>query len=563
MSPKLSVARQDEVREPSASMRLETFGKYRLISPLTLGGMAELFIALQEGVEGFSKVVALKRTLPHLASSEDFVSMFLNEARIASRLDHPNIVHIYDLGQVGSHFFMAMEYLPGEDLARVAKAARQAESAIDPDIIAAIVQAAAHGLHYAHEMTDDDGKLIGLVHRDINPSNLIVTYHGNVKVVDFGIAKATASSSETQAGVIKGKLAYLAPEQVAGKPADRRCDVFCLGIVMWELLTNKRLFARENDVATLSAVIAAEVPTLSSIRQGIHPQLEGVVSKALAKDPELRYQTAGDLFDALEEYFATRTLRPSSKVIGQWLIGLFGQERADAKLKIAKGTGLRTALSVLGDLPKSPGGSYSGVHATDAVAAHGGVDVEMMEEGEEEEVPLKRRAMMIGGLLVFAVAVMAGVVALTNDKESKDAAPKGGEVSYSMSISSEPSGAFIFVNGELTGRQSPTTLNGLTQGGELRIRLEKSGYAPMRDTVVVRDPVTEKKYVLRKAMGRLHLNDIPLGAEVLINGQGTNGSKMIDLPAGEHQIQLRVNGQVTYSRSLEVKSGEQVHSFAR
>ena len=326
----------------------EPFGKYRLIGTLTTGGMAELFLALQGGMEGFSKVVALKRILPHMAASPEFVTMFLDEARLAAHLDHPNIVHIYDLGEIDGRYYMAMEYLPGEDLLRVIDLAKKYNRPIAPEIAASIIASAADGLHFAHELTDSIGVPVKLVHRDISPSNIMLTYYGNVKVLDFGIAKATTNLATTRAGVFKGKLAYVAPEQLpgtAGWEIDRRCDVYCLGIVLWELLAGERLFARDSDIATMMAIYKGEIPSLGSLRPEIDAELEEITLKALARNPDGRFKTAAEFRDELDRYLTARAMRPSTKQLAHWLEGLFGEKRANAKKSIAQGVNLHASIS--------------------------------------------------------------------------------------------------------------------------------------------------------------------------------------------------------------------------
>ena len=278
-----------DVTAQSAALRLdglEVFGNYRIIGALAKGGMAELSLAVQVGVEGFTRVVALKRVLPSNAASSPFVQMFLDEARLAARLDHPQIVRIYELGVEKGSYFMAMEYLPGEDLQHIGSLATASGMLIDPDVAAFIVQRAAEGLHFAHELTDPEGKPLQLVHRDVNPSNILVTYQGHVKVVDFGIAKAATNTFETEVGMIKGKMGYLAPEQfMDGMVIDRRCDVFGLGIVLWELLSGQTLFRRESSGATLMAVREGIVPSLRQLRPELDPQLEAIVVKGLPGQP--------------------------------------------------------------------------------------------------------------------------------------------------------------------------------------------------------------------------------------------------------------------------------------
>jgi serine/threonine protein kinase len=264
--------------------------------------------------------------------------MFLNEARLAAKLDHPNIVRVYELGEVDGNYFISMEYLPAEDLTKIVNESRKKKQWIPPSIAAAVVQATADALQSAHDLTDDTGKPLGLVHRDVSLSNVMVTYHGLPKLADFGIAKATALPGRgTRAGTFKGKFAYAAPEQVTGKPVDSRTDVFALGIVLWELLTIRRLFKRENDAATIRAVEEAEVPPIRSIRPNVPRELEAIALKALAKKPKDRFQTAAEMSDALEEVLRQEGVSSSTKHLAKWLTALFGDQIANIKKSVAQG----------------------------------------------------------------------------------------------------------------------------------------------------------------------------------------------------------------------------------
>jgi eukaryotic-like serine/threonine-protein kinase len=325
------------------------FGKYRLLGILASGGMARLYLAVMTGIDGFSRVVALKQVLPHLAESREFINMFLNEARLAAKLDHPNIVRIYELGEIDGQYFISMEYLPGEDLTKIVNKSRKKKQWIPVNVAAAIVQATADALQCAHDLGDETGKPLGLVHRDVSLSNVIVTYHGLPKLADFGIAKATAIPSvATRAGTFKGKFAYSAPEQVTAKEVDARTDVFALGIVLWELLTIRRLFKRESDAATIRAVEEAEVPAVSSIRSDVPKEIDRITLKALAKKPKDRFQSANEMSDALEEVLVKLGSQSPAKLLSKWLASLFGEETANTKKSVAQG---RLDLNGDPDLP--------------------------------------------------------------------------------------------------------------------------------------------------------------------------------------------------------------------
>jgi serine/threonine-protein kinase len=281
-------------------------GKYRLLRLLATGGMAEVYLARQAGAAGFQKQVCLKRILPHLARDKHFVEMFLNEARVASQLDHPNIVSIFDLGESNGNYFIAMEFIDGPSLRAVALRAAELNELLPVAEVLRIVSQAAGGLHYAHELPGADGRPLGLVHRDVSPDNLLVHRNGTVKIVDFGIAKAAGSTSNTSTGTLKGKVAYMAPEQLRGEAVDRRADVFSLGVVLYELLAGHRPWEAPTEVALIARMLGDEPQPLTEIREDATPSLWSVVERALAKDPGQRHQTCQELQADLEQSLIAR-----------------------------------------------------------------------------------------------------------------------------------------------------------------------------------------------------------------------------------------------------------------
>jgi serine/threonine protein kinase len=247
-------------------------GKYEILRHIATGGMAEIFLARATGIEGFEKLVVIKRILPHLAVEPEITKMFLDEARIAATLHHSNIVQVFDIGAVDGQYFLAMEFLEGEDVSRIRRATRVARVALPLDHALNIVINACAGLHYAHERPGLDGKPLNIVHRDVSPQNVLVTYEGEVKLVDFGIAKAsTRASAATRVGTLKGKIRYMSPEQARSEPLDRRSDVFSTAIVLWELTTGRRLFHGRAEFDVLKAIIETDAPLPSSIVPGYPP----------------------------------------------------------------------------------------------------------------------------------------------------------------------------------------------------------------------------------------------------------------------------------------------------
>jgi serine/threonine protein kinase len=269
------------------------FGRYTIVRHLATGGMAEVYLARSPAVAGFEKRVVIKRMIPKLANDREFLDMFLDEARIAVTLQHPNLVEVFEVGQVDGTYFMVMEYLDGRDLRSIRR-----WFPLEQSLIVTIGLCA--GLHYAHERTDGDGRPLQIVHRDVSPQNVIVSWEGEVKLLDFGVASATLRIGETRGGMIKGKLAYMSPEQCRGETLDRRSDIFSVGIMLWEMTVHARLFESGSDYDVLKKIVEGRIPRPTEIDPAYPPGLERVVMRALEKDPERRYQTAYELRMDLE-----------------------------------------------------------------------------------------------------------------------------------------------------------------------------------------------------------------------------------------------------------------------
>jgi len=285
-------------------------GRYRLIGLLATGGMAEIYLALSGELSGFRTVVVVKRILPHLSENAQFIDMFFDEARIVARLDHPNIARVIEVGHDGDEYFLVMEVVQGKPLSAVLRGAARQGRPLTQALCGHLVAQAANALAYAHDLTDADGNSLGLVHRDVSPQNILVSFEGVVKVIDFGVARAMGRVTETIPGGLKGKIQYMSPEQVVGRPVDRRSDVFALGVVLWEALCGRRLFRRDTEMDTLSAIVEDPIPAPSSITR-VSPRLERIVMQALEKDPDKRFQNAADMALALERHaFASEGFSP-------------------------------------------------------------------------------------------------------------------------------------------------------------------------------------------------------------------------------------------------------------
>ncbi|AWV90322.1 serine/threonine-protein kinase [Bradymonas sediminis] len=278
------------------------FGKYCLLERVSVGGMAEIFRAKPFNAPESQKHLALKRILPHLAEDDEFVQMFIDEATLTVQLVHPNIVRTYELGRFHNAPYILMEFISGKELLELQRVLRRQKDIMGVAMACYIAREIALGMDYVHAMTDENGDPLNIIHRDISPQNVLVTYGGNVKIIDFGIAKGTFQETRTQVGVLKGKFGYMSPDQVRGQDLDHRSDIFSIGTLLWELLTNRRLFRGENDFETLQMLRDPDVPAPSEYNDAIPPQVDQIVAKILAPDREQRYQTGGEVAAAIGEF---------------------------------------------------------------------------------------------------------------------------------------------------------------------------------------------------------------------------------------------------------------------
>jgi len=286
--------------------------------------MAELQLARADGPQGFEKLVALKLVLPHLEEESQFIAMFLDEARLAARLDHPNVAHVLALEELGGRHAIVMEYVHGRDLRAVLTAAARRDG-LPLACALSILRDACAGLHHAHELRGADGRPLGLVHRDVSPQNFVIRYDGVTKLVDFGVAKASTHAAVTRTGVLKGKLGYMSPEQCLGRPIDRRSDVFSLGVVAYEATTCLRLFHADNEAAVINRIVEGRFDRPCDVVPDYPPALEAVVLRALQCDPADRFATAQEMLHALDDVIATLGLRANAEVVADEMTALFGE----------------------------------------------------------------------------------------------------------------------------------------------------------------------------------------------------------------------------------------------
>lgn len=319
----------------SLMSNIEQFGKFILLEKLAAGGMAEVYLAKSNGANGVNKFVAVKRILPQFSKNDDFVSMFKEEAKVAINLNHSNVVSIYEFGIEKSQFYLVMEFVEGRNLRQVINEIKKINKSFSIEQAVFMIKESAAGLDHAHRCVDSQtGKPLNITHRDMSPQNIMISFEGEVKVIDFGIAKAETDAEATRAGTLKGKFAYMSPEQSEGLPVDPRTDVFALGIILWELLSNDRLFTGSNEAAILRKVRECQIPAIRKINPLVHPELERIVMKALSKDKNVRYQTAANMHKDLNRFLNTQFPDFSVEDFSSFVRDIFKQSYTEGKEKL-------------------------------------------------------------------------------------------------------------------------------------------------------------------------------------------------------------------------------------
>ncbi|MBU1239307.1 serine/threonine protein kinase, partial [Myxococcota bacterium] len=318
------------------------FGKYILLDRIAIGGMAEIFRAKATGAASFEKILAIKRIHPNMSDDKDFIKMFIDEAKIVGQLAHQNIAQIFELGRIEGHHFIAMEFIWGKDLLQILTKFKKQRAYMNPYQASFVTARICEALDYAHRKKNPIGESMNIIHRDVSPQNILVSYDGEVKIIDFGIAKARDRSSHTAAGVLKGKFGYMSPEQVRGLPIDHRSDIFAIGTLLYEMLTSRPLFVGNSDLDVLEKVRNVEVPPPRSVNNKIPVQLETIILKALAKDVDDRYQWASEMQEELDNFIHSISPIYNAKRLGDWMKKVFSPEKAkeqnslDTMLRIAE-----------------------------------------------------------------------------------------------------------------------------------------------------------------------------------------------------------------------------------
>jgi serine/threonine protein kinase len=547
------------------------FGKYTLIRHLATGGMADLFLAIQRSISGFEKLIVIKKILPRFSADQEFIKMFLDEARIAATLNHPNVVQIYDVGSVGKDYFIAMEYIHGEDLRNIVGGMRKKELRFFPlEHALAIIIGVCKGLTYAHAHRGMSGEPLNIVHRDISPQNILVTFSGEVKIVDFGIARAAARDSGVdgqQGGALRGKFPYMSPEQIKGRDLDRRADIFSTGIILFELTTGRRLFKGKTEFETLRKIVDDEYPKPSSIVSSFDPDLEEIVMIALQKDRELRYPDALAMQKDLEELIRKRQLNVSTIELGTFMEELFREKIREEKEALKEGKKLADIIAAkesemsmeefldLSSLPSS-GGTTSRAMATDA-SVSGIMAVPQAQKRRHGAI-----IFAVFAMLFLLVASAGGFFGYQYYSAHKQETLKIGKVN----VVTDPPGAAVYVDGEKVPGETPLTVEKLSPGLRYGLRVKLDGYEAVKREVSITATQPAMKLDLKlvpikpAGLAVIKIDTNVPEARFFLDGKKLDGAGSITIdqvqPEVPHTVFVQAPEYLDHTQGLILKAGE-------
>jgi len=564
------------------------FGRYQILGRLAVGGMAEIYLAREPLPTGGERHVVLKRVLPHAADDPRFAEMFLDEARVAMRLSHPGICHVYEFGEQGGTYYLAMEWVNGVSLGKLVRRARE-HGGIPTAIAAKIIAQVADALHYAHGLEGDDGSPLNIVHRDVSPGNIMIAYGGSVRLLDFGIAKAELSHARTSEGQVKGKFAYMSPQHCRGEHLDGRADVFSLGVCLYEAVTGRPLYHRKNEYDIMRAVIEEPVPSIRSVNPELPEGLDAIVKRALAKQPEQRWDNAAEVQEALERWLAGSGQVVHTGRIKEYLAQLFEEDIANGPSVDSTPFG-KSFHSFAGARP----------HGVPGVPELSDVDSQTFEvtvEGVMPVAPRRRRRKapwLVAGALVLLIgagglayrfgllpslagestAASAGAVPVAAPAAMRAPAPAITTPAAhlgSVEFSSRPPGASVELDGRRLPGQTPLAM-GEVEAGEHSWRMARLGSAAVEGTVVVvaSEPAhidavfaSQPRVVAAPAEpGRISINTRPwskvyLGARLL----GTTPIGRVNVPAGNVRLRLVDRDGNVHRENVRVEPGGEARVF--
>jgi serine/threonine protein kinase len=499
------------------------FGKYYLYDRVAVGGMAEIFKAKMYGTDGFEKNMVVKQILPQYARNREFVEMFIDEAKITVSLSHGNIVPVFELGQIDGTYFIAMDFVDGKNLGELLDASVESNALFSIPHALFVASEILSGLDYAHRKTDERGNFLHIVHRDVSPQNILISFEGEVKIVDFGIARAATKVHATQSGVIKGKFGYMSPEQALGKDVDARSDVFAAGILLYEMLTLERLFYSETDVVTLDRIKRADVPTPSKINPKLPPQLDAIIFKSLALDPAQRYQSAGEMRLAISRFLYQLPEEASAKTLSPYLKKLFAEDlknrsnrppvpappisnpalRASSSpgaVSSSVASGPEALLVMDSDAKEKGGGNLSALEAAlDPIGSVEGIEDNFSYSGFGKW--LKRLLILaIIGLVGFGgyafrkqIQVLFATVDEVMDKSTQRLAQKS---LGTLLVRSRPTGASVYFDNAKVGT-TDMRIADIDTSREYELILTKEGFSPFSRRILPSDWKQSDKLVIQ------------------------------------------------------------------
>jgi serine/threonine protein kinase len=557
------------------------FGKYTLIRKLATGGMAELFLAIQKSLSGFEKLLVIKRILPSMNQDKAFIEMLLHEARIAATLSHPNIVQIFDVGQADGQYFIAMEHVHGEDLRSIVRQMKKKSVLEFPlEHALAIVQGMCAGLAHAHDKRDLENAHLGIVHRDISPQNIVVTFTGDVKIVDFGIAKSdTRLGEQTKSGKLKGKVPYMSPEQARGDELDARSDLFATGTMLFELTTGKRLFKGQSEYETLKLICEREYPKPSAINPDYPPDLEAIVLRALAKNPDERYQSAREMQGDLEAFIRRHQIAVSSLALNQFMQTLFEEKLAQQKEALQQGKQLADIIELRQPTslsnPDLSGGFDVDGSGQRVVSSTLSTPAAARTVTDVSASRFKRtNGAVIAGLIAVVLIVAgalggAGYVLAKRKGESADPANANAPALArgSIAVTSDPPGASIWINGDLRPEVTPATIKELPTNVALDVKLTMDGFEHAKQKLTLKDGessdvkvalkkgsvVVDVKVLPETAKPSFAIDGKPVGSQPKIDGVTSSVSHKLSVTApGYAEASVTFTGAPLETKHLDV-----------
>jgi hypothetical protein len=536
--------------------------------------MAEVFKARRFSDGGFQMLLVIKRILQQYSENEEFIQMFIDEAKISVELQHPNIVKIYDFGKLDDNYFLAMECVEGKDLKSILRTLAKRRKLLPPEFAVYIAHEMCKGLDYAHKKADIEGNALGIVHRDISPSNILISYDGDIKIADFGIAKAQISVYNTKDGVLKGKFEYMSPEQASGKDIDFRSDVFSAGILLHEMLTGRRLFKTDSDIKTLEKIKAVDIDPPSARNPNVSGRLDALVMKALSQSADDRFKDAKEMQAALAQYLYPATPSITADQLSVFMQELFREDIAAERQQLQEGTRIATTLNEQAQEPE-PIEEWSGTGT-----------------GTIVQQPASKMPIIIA---VVAVIALLGVLtwALTRPMQTERIEVAAESKFGSMQIRIRPEGiqASFFLNGEQVGEGEGLTLEELTPGQQQTLRVEAEGYFPYEEVIVIEAgerlrlpvpllssaPPDEPDVIVREvevpstpvpvattpdapSPPAIAFRSIPSKASVYVNGSLIGKTPLTwrsGNPGSSVQVEYQLDGYSTVSFSTAVPDNEQ------